>query len=156
MKLDGKTPAAHAPPLHNKRVKRDILHTEKLKKYPNGLGVDGKLRTLAEIMSICSHFEAIYLMYRAEKLTKPLPELYIHSYIETKKGEIIILTFVPYLLKLDDSGVNSFDGDTTYKGIEGKLNEWELTIFAKMVQRGSCLYSPFVTIHTVIFQQLLP
>jgi hypothetical protein len=59
-----------------------------------------------------------------EELTKPLPERYIHSYIETKKGEIIIVTFVPYLLKLlDDPGVTSFDGDTTYKGIEGKLNE---------------------------------
>ncbi|KAF8136057.1 hypothetical protein K438DRAFT_2121651 [Mycena galopus ATCC 62051] len=97
MELDGKTPATHAPPLHNKRVKRDILHTEKIKKYPNGLGID-----------------AIYLMYRAEELTKPFPELYIHSYIKTKNGEIIILTFVPYLLKLlDDPGVTSFDGDTT-------------------------------------------
>ncbi|KAJ6579376.1 hypothetical protein B0H10DRAFT_1745326, partial [Mycena sp. CBHHK59/15] len=121
MLLDGKTPSAYAPPLHNKRVKRDILHAEKLEEYPNGLGVD-----------------AIYLMYKAETLTKPLPERYIHSYIEMKKGEIIILTFVPYLLKLlDDPRVTSFDGDTTYKGIEGKLNEWELTIFAKVVQRGS-------------------
>jgi hypothetical protein len=80
-------------------------------------------------------------MYKAEILTKPLPERYIHSYIETKKGEIIIHTFVPYLLKLlDDPGVTSFDGDTTYKGIEGKLNEWELTLFAKVVQRGSFLF----------------
>jgi hypothetical protein len=38
---------------------------------------------------------------------------------------------------LDDPGVTSFDGDTTYKGVEGKLNEWELTVFAKVVQRGS-------------------
>jgi hypothetical protein len=74
-------------------------------------------------------------------LTKPLPERYIHSYITTQKGEIIILTFVPYLLKLlDDPGVTSFDGDTTYGGIDGKVNEWELTIFAKLVQRGT----PFV------------
>ncbi|KAJ6572631.1 hypothetical protein B0H10DRAFT_2237462 [Mycena sp. CBHHK59/15] len=119
MLLDGKTPSAFAPLLHNKCVKRDMLHAEKLEKYPNGLGVD-----------------AIYLMYKAEILTKPLPEQYIHSYIEMKKGEIIILTCVPYLLKLlDDPRVTSFDGDTTYKGIEGKLNEWELTIFAKVVQR---------------------
>ncbi|KAJ6605293.1 hypothetical protein DFH09DRAFT_1269599 [Mycena vulgaris] len=124
MLLDGKTPSAYAPPLHNKRVKRDMLHAEKLEEYPNGLGVN-----------------AIYLMYKAETLTKSLPERYIHSYIESNKGEIIILTFVPYLLKLlDDPGVTSFDGDTTYKGIEGKLNEWELTIFAKVVQRDCNIF----------------
>ncbi|KAJ7440415.1 hypothetical protein B0H11DRAFT_2353437 [Mycena galericulata] len=100
---------------------------EKLKKYPNGLGV-----------------EAIKIMYRAE-LTKPLPERYIHSCIETKKGEIIILTFVPYLLKLlDDPGVTSFDGDTTYKGIEGNVNEWELTIFAKVVQRAASILRAYI------------
>ncbi|KAJ7438913.1 hypothetical protein B0H11DRAFT_2356610 [Mycena galericulata] len=127
MKLNGKTPAAHALPLYNQRVKRDILHAEKLKKYPNGLGV-----------------EAIKIMYRAE-LTKPLPERYIHSCIETKKGEIIILTFVPYLLKLlDDPGVTSFDGDTTYKGIEGNVNEWELTIFAKVVQRAASILRAYI------------
>ncbi|KAJ7757397.1 hypothetical protein DFH07DRAFT_958754 [Mycena maculata] len=104
--LKGKTPAAHAAPLHNKRVKQDLLHAAKLEKYPNGLGVD-----------------AILPMFH-EELTKPLPERYIHSHITTKKGEIIIVTFVPYLLKLlDDPGVTSFDGDATYKGIEGKLNE---------------------------------
>ncbi|KAJ7794014.1 hypothetical protein B0H14DRAFT_3558479 [Mycena olivaceomarginata] len=117
--LNGKTPGGHAPPLHNTRIKQDILHVEKLKRYPNGLGVD-----------------AILPIFETERLTKPLPERYIHSYITTQKGEIIILTFVPYLLKLlDDPGVTSFDGDTTYGGIDGKVNEWELTIFAKLVQR---------------------
>ncbi|KAJ6574171.1 hypothetical protein B0H19DRAFT_1253912 [Mycena capillaripes] len=138
MILGGKTPAAHAPPLHNKRAKRDILHAEKLEKYPNGLGVD-----------------AIYPIYRAE-LTKPLPERYIHSYIETPKGEKIIVTFVPYLLKLlDDPGVTSFDGDTTFKGIEGKLNEWELTIFAKVVQRAVSLLRAYVNGASADFFELL-
>ncbi|KAJ6543188.1 hypothetical protein B0H10DRAFT_1854484 [Mycena sp. CBHHK59/15] len=130
MLLDGKTPSAFAPPLHNKRVKRDMLHAEKTRGVPKWP-------------------QTIYLMYKAEILTKPLPERYIHSYIETKKGEIIILTFVPYLLKLlDDPGVTSFDGDTTYKGIEGKLNEWELTIFAKVVQRG------FADFFEILFDEL--
>ncbi|KAJ7835515.1 hypothetical protein B0H14DRAFT_3706485 [Mycena olivaceomarginata] len=103
--LNGKTPGGHAPPLHNTRIKQDILHVEKLKRYPNGLGVD-----------------AILPIFETERLTKPLPERYIHSYITTQKGEIIILTFVPYLLKLlDDPGVTSFDGDTTYGGIDGKV-----------------------------------
>ncbi|KAJ7466644.1 hypothetical protein B0H11DRAFT_1869800 [Mycena galericulata] len=125
--LKGKTPAAHAAPLHNKRVKQDLLRAAKLEKYPNGLGL-----------------EAIRPMWH-EELTKPLPERYIHSYIETKKGETIIVTFVPYLLKLlDDPGVTSFDGDTTYKGVEGKINEWELTIFAKVVRRAASILRAYI------------
>jgi hypothetical protein len=64
-----------------------------------------------------SHSQAILPIYYAE-LTKPLPERYIHSYLKSDKGEIIIVTFVPYLLKLlDNPGVTSFDGGTTFKGI---------------------------------------
>ncbi|KAJ6591397.1 hypothetical protein B0H10DRAFT_1960790 [Mycena sp. CBHHK59/15] len=127
MLLDGKTPSAYAPPLHNKRVKRDLLRAAKLEEYPHGLDV-----------------EAIIPIAQAE-LLKPLPERYIHSYIKTKQGKIIIVTFVPYLLKLlDDSGVTSFDGDTTYKGIVGKVNEWELTIFAKVVQRAASILRAYI------------
>ncbi|KAJ7768120.1 hypothetical protein DFH07DRAFT_938446 [Mycena maculata] len=125
--LKGKTPAAYAPALHNQRVKQDILHAKKIEKYPNGLGVD-----------------AILPIYYAE-LTKPPPERYIHSYVKTEKGELIVVTFVPYLLKLlDDPGVTSFDGDTTFKGIKGNLNEWELTIFAKVVQRAVSILRAYV------------
>ncbi|KAJ6586787.1 hypothetical protein B0H10DRAFT_2442657 [Mycena sp. CBHHK59/15] len=138
MLLAGKTPAAHAAPLHNKRAKRSILHAEKLQKYPNGLGVD-----------------AIYSIYRAE-LTKPLPERYVHSYIETPKGEKIIVTFVVYLLKLlDDPRVTSFDGDTTFKGVEGKMNEWELTIFAKVVQRAASVLRAYINGSSADFFELL-
>ncbi|KAJ6563519.1 hypothetical protein B0H10DRAFT_2239403 [Mycena sp. CBHHK59/15] len=127
MLLDGKTPSAYAPPLHNKHVKRDLLRAAKLEEYPHGLDV-----------------EAIIPIAQAE-LLKPLPERYIHSYIKTKQGKIIIVTFVPYLLKLlDDSGVTSFDGDTTYKGIVGKVNEWELTIFAKVVQRAASILRAYI------------
>ncbi|KAJ7785121.1 hypothetical protein DFH07DRAFT_934967 [Mycena maculata] len=58
-------------------------------------------------------------------------------YIETADGGIIIITLVPALLMLlDDAGVITFDDDTTYKRILGEMNEWELTIFAKVVQRA--------------------
>ncbi|KAJ7860643.1 hypothetical protein B0H13DRAFT_1900882 [Mycena leptocephala] len=63
---------------------------------------------------------AIEPMFHAE-LTKPLPERYIHSYLKT-----------------------SFDGDTTFKGIEGKMNEWEMTIFAKVVQRASSILRAYI------------
>ncbi|KAJ6605644.1 hypothetical protein B0H10DRAFT_2311707 [Mycena sp. CBHHK59/15] len=113
-------PIRICPPLHNKRVKRDLLRATKLEEYPHGLDVEGGI-------------------------TKATPERYIHSYIKTKQGKIIIVTFVPYLLKLlDDSGVTSFDGDTTYKGIVGKVNEWELTIFAKVVQRAASILRAYI------------
>ncbi|KAJ7676748.1 hypothetical protein DFH06DRAFT_1428491 [Mycena polygramma] len=109
--LQGKTLAAHAPPLHNKRVKQDLLHAAKLEKYPNGLGVEA------------------------------IPGLTLRR----RKAKKIIVTFVPYLLKLlDDPGVTSFDGDGTYKGIEGKVNEWELTIFAKVVQRAASILRAYI------------
>ncbi|KAJ6563092.1 hypothetical protein DFH09DRAFT_1364226 [Mycena vulgaris] len=123
MQLNGKNPSAHAAPLHNRRVKQDVLRAIKLEKYP----------------------DAILPIYHAE-ISKPLPERYIHSYIETRKGEIIIITFIPYLLMLlDDPGVTSFDGDTTFKGVEGKLNEWEPTIFAKVVQRAASCVRAYIT-----------
>ncbi|KAJ6528974.1 hypothetical protein B0H19DRAFT_1333697 [Mycena capillaripes] len=40
------TPSAYVPPLHNKHIKRDTLHAEKLEKYPNGLGVGGSVRII--------------------------------------------------------------------------------------------------------------
>ncbi|KAF8195172.1 hypothetical protein K438DRAFT_2017214 [Mycena galopus ATCC 62051] len=136
--LGGKTPAAHAAPFHNKRVKMDLLHAKKLEKYPDGLGV-----------------EAIRPMYHAE-LFKPLPDCYIHSYIETPKGEIIIITFVADLLRLlDDPGVRSFDGDTAFKGIEGEINEWELTIFAKVVQRAGSILRAYINGASADFFELL-
>ncbi|KAJ6531496.1 hypothetical protein DFH09DRAFT_1370506 [Mycena vulgaris] len=136
--LKGKTPAAYAPALHNQRVKQDILRAKKIEKYPNGLGVD-----------------AILPIYYAE-LTKPFPERYIHGYIKTDKGELVIVTFVPYLLKLlDDPGVISFDGDTTFKGIEGKVNEWELTISAKVVQRAASVLRAYINGASADFFELL-
>ncbi|KAF7377145.1 hypothetical protein MSAN_00133600 [Mycena sanguinolenta] len=136
--LDGKTPAVYAAPLHNKRIKRDILHAAKVEKYPNGLSID-----------------ALLPMFQAE-ITKLPENRYIHSYLKSDDGGIIIVTFVPYLLKLlDDPGVTSFDGDTTFKGIEGKLNEWEMTIFAKMVQRAASLLRAYVNRASTDFFELL-
>ncbi|KAJ7476393.1 hypothetical protein B0H11DRAFT_1810084 [Mycena galericulata] len=125
--LGGKTPAEFSPALYNQRAKRDLLHTAKREKYPAGLDVAG-----------------IFPIYLAN-LKKPLPERYIHSYLTTPDGGIIILTSVPYLMKLlDDPGVTSFDNDTTYKRVEGEMNEWELTIFAKIVQRAASVVRAYI------------
>ncbi|KAJ6514663.1 hypothetical protein DFH09DRAFT_1373940 [Mycena vulgaris] len=41
---------------------------------------------------------------------------------------------------LDDTGVTSFETDTTYKRVVGKINEWEVVIFLKCLQRGDCYH----------------
>ncbi|KAF8197632.1 hypothetical protein K438DRAFT_2118253 [Mycena galopus ATCC 62051] len=138
MVLSGKKPSEHAPALYNKRIKNDLLHAKKIEKYPNGLGV-----------------EAIRSMF-CDELAKFSNARYIHSYINTPKGETIIVTCVPALLGLlDDPGVTSFDGDTTFKGIEGKINEWELTIFAKVVQRAASILRTFISGASADFFELL-
>ncbi|KAJ6580328.1 hypothetical protein B0H10DRAFT_2443268 [Mycena sp. CBHHK59/15] len=125
--LKGKTPSDFAPPLHSKRVKRDLVREVKSEQFPNGLDATGAFH--------------LYL----NGLTKPLPERYIHSYIANPDGSICILTCVPFLLKLlDDPGVTSFEDDTTYKRVEGEMNEWELAIFAKLVLRAASVARAYI------------
>ena len=70
-------------------------------------------------------------------LTKPLPEKYVHGCVTVPGGGVCIFTcLVPLLKLLDDPGVISFENDTTYKRVEGEMNEWELTLFLKQVLRG--------------------
>ncbi|KAJ7803072.1 hypothetical protein B0H14DRAFT_3154691 [Mycena olivaceomarginata] len=124
--LGGKTPAGFSAGLHSRPVKAKIIAKVKRQLFPNGTDAAG-----------------VFSFYLSG-LTKPLPERYIHGYITTDDGGICILTCVPYLLKLlDDPGVNAFDDDTTYKRIEGKMNEWELTILVKTAARGTVLVHGF-------------
>ncbi|KAJ7884810.1 hypothetical protein B0H14DRAFT_1379096 [Mycena olivaceomarginata] len=125
--LGGKTPAGFAPGLHSKPAKAKIIAKIKRQLFPNGTDAAGVFK--------------FYL----DGLTKPLPERYIHSYLTTPDGGICILTCVPYLLKLlDDPGVRAFDDDTTYKRIEGKMNEWELRLFAQIVARAASVVRAFI------------
>ncbi|KAJ7741807.1 hypothetical protein DFH07DRAFT_684473, partial [Mycena maculata] len=136
--LGRKTPAEYAPALQNTRVKRDILHAAKRAKYPAGLDV------------------AILPLLLAD-LKKPLDEHYIHKYItRPEDGGIIIITAVPYLLRLlDNPGVTSFDGDATFKRVEGEMNEWELSIFAKFVQRAASLVRAYINRASADFFEML-
>ncbi|KAJ6587751.1 hypothetical protein B0H10DRAFT_1954453 [Mycena sp. CBHHK59/15] len=125
--LKGKTPAAFLPALSSKRAKRDIVRQAKGKRFPNGLDATGAFH--------------LYL----NGLTKPLPERYIHAYITTPDGGICILTCVVFLLKLlDDPGVIAFDDDTTYKRVEGEMNEWEVTVYAKVVLRAASVVRAYI------------
>ncbi|KAJ7084961.1 hypothetical protein C8R44DRAFT_894074 [Mycena epipterygia] len=116
--LSGKTPALFSPALQNQRVKREMIHTAKLQKYPSGLGIAGAFQ--------------LYL----EDLKKPSGERYIHCCRTTTDGGILIITGVPFLIKLlDDPGVRAFKDDMTFKRVEGQMNEWELALYLKAVQR---------------------
>ena len=57
-------------------------------------------------------------------------------------GGLMILTCLSALMKLlDDSGVTSFETDTTFKRIKGEMNEWEVVLFLKSLQRGEQSFS---------------
>ncbi|KAJ6525324.1 hypothetical protein B0H19DRAFT_1243793 [Mycena capillaripes] len=125
--LSDKTPSGFAPSLHSKRAERTLIAGMKKQKFPNGLDETG-----------------LFHMYR-NALTKPLPERYIHGYIARDDGSLCVATCVPYLLKLlDDPGVIAFDGDTTYKRIDDKINEWELAIFVKIVLRAASVVRAYI------------
>ncbi|KAJ7484769.1 hypothetical protein B0H11DRAFT_2279492 [Mycena galericulata] len=136
--LNGKTPSLFSPALGSKRVKQEIVRSVKAKKYPNGLGLTGAFD--------------LYMNH----LTKPLPERYIHGYLTLPGGGVCIFTCVVYLLKLlDDPGVTAFDDDTTYKRVEGEMNEWEVTVFVKAVLRAASVVRAYINrASTDFFEQV--
>ncbi|KAJ6623694.1 hypothetical protein B0H10DRAFT_1943767 [Mycena sp. CBHHK59/15] len=72
-----------------------------------------------------------------DDLKKPIDERYIQSIVALPDGGIIILTCLAALMKLlDDEGVTSFEDNTTYKRVKGDINEWEVVIFLKALQRA--------------------
>ncbi|KAJ7502291.1 hypothetical protein B0H11DRAFT_2365652 [Mycena galericulata] len=60
-----------------------------------------------------------------------------------------------FLMMKNHQGVTSFDGDTTFKRVEGEMNEWELTIFAKIVQRAASLVRTYINGASTDFFELL-
>ncbi|KAJ7816649.1 hypothetical protein B0H13DRAFT_1923462 [Mycena leptocephala] len=71
---------------------------------------------------------------------KPLDERYIHCCRTTDDGGLLVLTGVPFLIKLlDDPGVRAFDDDTTFKRVKGEMNEWELALYLKEPTHTSSL-----------------
>ncbi|KAJ6596762.1 hypothetical protein B0H10DRAFT_1959922 [Mycena sp. CBHHK59/15] len=111
--LDGKSPAEFAPALQLKQTKRKLVREAKL---------DAQRASMSQLFF--------------DDLKKPIDERYIQSIVALPDGGIIILTCLAALMKLlDDEGVTSFEDDTTYKRVEGDINEWEVVIFLKALQR---------------------
>ncbi|KAJ7130976.1 hypothetical protein C8R46DRAFT_1235973 [Mycena filopes] len=136
--LGGQRPAQYAPALHDSRVKQDIIAREKKRKYPAGLGVNGA-----------------YDLYRKD-LEKPLEERYIHRFQHTPDGGLIIFTcFTRLLALLDDPGVTAFEDDTTFKRVEGDMNEWEVVIFLNALERAITLARAYINrANTSFFETL--
>ncbi|KAF7335140.1 hypothetical protein MVEN_02265100 [Mycena venus] len=136
--LDGQKPAIFSPALGNNRIKRDIVRAVKSKKYPAGLGTAGALQLFLEDRK------------------RPLEEQYIHCYRTTDDGGVLIITGVPFLIKLlDDPGVLAFDDDTTFKRVEGEMNEWELALYLKAVQRALTAIRAYVNRSSTDFYEIL-
>ncbi|KAK7008311.1 hypothetical protein R3P38DRAFT_3280934 [Favolaschia claudopus] len=126
------------PALGDMRVKRNMVRDAKAKKYPAGLGIQGALQLFLEDQQ------------------KHLNERYIHSFRTTEGGGVIIITGVPYLIKLlDDPGVRAFDDDTTFKRVEGEMNEWELALFFKAVERAVTAIRAYINRSSADFYEIL-
>ncbi|KAJ7041457.1 hypothetical protein C8F04DRAFT_1031492 [Mycena alexandri] len=118
--LGGRTPAEFAPALQDKRVKQRLVHDVKMEQYPAGLGAAGAFKLFWDDMR------------------KPIDERYIQRLVTMPDGGTMILTCLAALMRLlDDTGVTSFETDTTFQRVLGEFNEWEVVVFLKTIQRGS-------------------
>ncbi|KAK6974246.1 hypothetical protein R3P38DRAFT_2447950, partial [Favolaschia claudopus] len=91
-----------------------------------------------------------------EDQKKPLDQRYIHCCRAVNDGGVIIITGVPFLIKLlDDPGVRAFDDDTTFKRVEGEMNEWELALFFKAVERAVTAIRAYINRASADFYKIL-
>ncbi|KAJ6596081.1 hypothetical protein B0H10DRAFT_2232608 [Mycena sp. CBHHK59/15] len=125
--LDGKKPSEFAAALQLNQTKRKMVCKAKLAAYPPGLDVGGV-------------FQLFW-----DEMKKPIDERYIHRIATMPDGRVIILTCLAALMRLlDDKGVLSFENDTTFKRVAGDINEWEVVIFFKALQRAVTIARGYV------------
>ncbi|KAJ6578981.1 hypothetical protein B0H10DRAFT_2235975 [Mycena sp. CBHHK59/15] len=91
-----------------------------------------------------------------DEMKKPIDERYIHRIATMPDGGVIILTCLSALMRLlDDKGVLSFENDTTFKRVTGDINEWEVVIFFKALQRAVTIARAYVNhASTKFFERL--
>ncbi|KAJ7734479.1 hypothetical protein B0H16DRAFT_1467605 [Mycena metata] len=136
--LDGKKPGEFAPALHSNQIKRKLVREAKMEAYPAGLDLAGAFQ-----------------LFR-DDLKKPVDERYIQRLVTMPDGGVIILTCLAALIELlDDMGVTSFETDTTFKRVEGEINEWEVVIFLKSLQRAVTIARAYVNGASIVFFERL-
>ncbi|KAJ6565951.1 hypothetical protein DFH09DRAFT_1472832 [Mycena vulgaris] len=125
--LGGKTPAEHAAPLQSKRLKKQLVLEAKKEQYPAGLDAAGAFKLFWDDMK------------------KPIDERYIQCLVTMPDGRLMILTCLSALMKLlHDTGVTSFETDTTFKRVAGDINEWEVVLFLKSLQRAVTIARAYI------------
>ncbi|KAJ7782537.1 hypothetical protein DFH07DRAFT_1010922 [Mycena maculata] len=125
--FNGKSPGEFAPALQSNQAKRKLVREVKQEEYPAGLGPAGAFQLFWNDMQ------------------KPIDERYIHRLISMPDGGTMILTCLAALMRLlDDTGVTSFETDTTFRRVAGDFNEWEVVIFLKALQRAVTIARAYV------------
>ncbi|KAJ6616068.1 hypothetical protein B0H10DRAFT_2219808 [Mycena sp. CBHHK59/15] len=123
----GKKPGEFAPAMQSNSIKRKIVREVKTDAYPDGLSVPGAFRRFFE------------------DLKKPIDERYVQRFAAIPDGGVMIMTCLASLMKLlVDPGVTSFENDTPYKRVKGDINEWEVVIFLKALQRVATIATAYV------------
>ncbi|KAG7094223.1 hypothetical protein E1B28_007830 [Marasmius oreades] len=136
------------PALSSSRLKRELIKAEQIKAYPAGLGLTGA-----------------YDLFHSDKRLSP-EERYIHTFID-EDGYAFILTCFKALLELVHQ-VLSIECDTTFQRVqevvfrkgmnnqeELEINEWEMVIFYKPVQRALTIMRIYTNRHdTTSYEKL--
>ncbi|KAL0057171.1 hypothetical protein AAF712_016196 [Marasmius tenuissimus] len=114
--LGGKSAAQHAPALQFKRIKQNLISQEKTKRFPAGLDLTGVYKLFLEDQEL------------------PENERYLHRFINTDKGGVLIATCIVDNLALIHE-VTSFEADTTFKRTL-TLHELEFGFFHRGLERA--------------------
>ncbi|KAJ6598126.1 hypothetical protein DFH09DRAFT_1394058 [Mycena vulgaris] len=153
--LDGQMPGQFTPALQGSRIKRDIIREEKKKIYPARLGIPGRICSIFHRGDSLTSAPGAYQLYR-EDLAKPMDERYIHRFQHMPGGGLIIFTcFTALPTLLDDTEVKVFEDDTTFKRIQGDLDEWEVVIFYNALKRAITLARAYINRSDTKFFELL-
>ncbi|KAJ7870040.1 hypothetical protein B0H14DRAFT_3132169 [Mycena olivaceomarginata] len=137
--LDGQRPGEYAPALQSNPLKRKLVREEKLASYPAGLDTAG----------------AFNLFW--EDLKKPdAKSRYYQRLVMMPDGGVMMLTCLAALMRLlDDEGVTNFETDTTFSRVAGDMNEWEVVIFLKALQRAVTIARAYINkASTQFFERL--
>ncbi|KAF7353417.1 hypothetical protein MSAN_01530800 [Mycena sanguinolenta] len=136
--LLGMKPAEFAPALQSHKAKQKLVREVKMEKYPEGVGMPGV-------------FQLFF-----DDIKKGVNERYIQRLVTMPDGGIMILTCLSALMRLlDDTGVKSFETDTTFKRVEGDINEWEVVLFLKALQRAVTIARAYVNQASTDFYERL-
>ncbi|KAJ7871809.1 hypothetical protein B0H14DRAFT_3860532 [Mycena olivaceomarginata] len=126
--LDGQRLGEYAPALQSNPLKQKLVREEKLTSYPAGLDTAG----------------AFNLFW--EDLKKPdAKSRYYQHLVMMPDGVVMMLTCLAALMRLlDDEGVTNFETDTTFSRVAGDMNEWEVVIFLKALQRAVTIARAYI------------